>query len=352
MKRSAPILVLEDVRRAISPASARPTHVLTALGHFHGAGSVGAPLPPADRRQRRAHRGRFRDRRRPRRRARRRLGVRRLAARGARSGPRRRVLPSSGERQPGLRSPTTPSPWSGRPARPELLRCAAIAPSERSPAHAPPCLPACCAFERSARLRALHVDCRSTTERIRSVLPVPCGAARHRPLRGSATRRAGRAAGGRPASAAQAAPQQLDTVRVQGNYVNAVGTTDAASAGTVTSKLIESRPTLRPGRGARVRARRHRHAAQRRRQGQPVFPARLQPRPRHRLRDLRRRHAGQHADARPRPGLHRPQLADPRAGRSPSLPQGSVLRGRGRLLVGRVGAHRPLRRIAARRCVA
>ena len=49
-----------------------------------------------------------------------------------------------------------------------------------------------------------------------------------------------------PASTAQAVPQQLETVRVQGNYVNAVGTTDAASAGTVTSKLIESRPTLRP----------------------------------------------------------------------------------------------------------
>ena len=33
---------------------------------------------------------------------------------------------------------------------------------------------------------------------------------------------------------------------MKGNYVNAVGTTDAASAGTVTSKVIESRPTLRP----------------------------------------------------------------------------------------------------------
>ena len=60
---------------------------------------------------------------------------------------------------------------------------------------------------------------------------------------------------------------------------------------------------------------RDRHAAQRRRQGEPVLPARLQPRPRHRLRDLGRRHAGQHADARARPGLQRPELADPRAGR-------------------------------------
>ena len=39
---------------------------------------------------------------------------------------------------------------------------------------------------------------------------------------------------------------QLDTVTVQGNYNNAVGTSDAASQGSVTSKLIESRPTLRP----------------------------------------------------------------------------------------------------------
>ena len=35
-------------------------------------------------------------------------------------------------------------------------------------------------------------------------------------------------------------------MQIQGNYVNAIGSSDAASAGTVTSKLIESRPTLRP----------------------------------------------------------------------------------------------------------
>ena len=42
------------------------------------------------------------------------------------------------------------------------------------------------------------------------------------------------------------APVQLEAVTVQGNYNNAVGTSDAASQGSVTSKLIESRPTLRP----------------------------------------------------------------------------------------------------------
>ena len=45
---------------------------------------------------------------------------------------------------------------------------------------------------------------------------------------------------------AQGAPTPLAPVEITGNYQNAVGTTDAASAGTVTSKLIENRPTLRP----------------------------------------------------------------------------------------------------------
>ena len=35
-------------------------------------------------------------------------------------------------------------------------------------------------------------------------------------------------------------------MQINGNYINSVGSSDAASAGTVTSKLIESRPTLRP----------------------------------------------------------------------------------------------------------
>ena len=48
------------------------------------------------------------------------------------------------------------------------------------------------------------------------------------------------------APAASSPTSTLPAVSVQGNYLNAVGTTDAASAGTVTSKLIESRPTLRP----------------------------------------------------------------------------------------------------------
>jgi len=46
--------------------------------------------------------------------------------------------------------------------------------------------------------------------------------------------------------AATAQETQLPPVTVQGNYDNAIGTSDSASQGVVTSKLIESRPTLRP----------------------------------------------------------------------------------------------------------
>ena len=51
-------------------------------------------------------------------------------------------------------------------------------------------------------------------------------------------------------------------------------------------------------------------------ESQPVLPARLQPRSRHRSGHRDRRHAGQHADSRPRPGLHGPQLPHPRAASS------------------------------------
>ncbi len=57
---------------------------------------------------------------------------------------------------------------------------------------------------------------------------------------------------GQAAPAPPTAPSQViaaaDTQRVEikGNYLNAVGTSDAASQGVVTSALIESRPTLRP----------------------------------------------------------------------------------------------------------
>lgn len=42
------------------------------------------------------------------------------------------------------------------------------------------------------------------------------------------------------------AAHHLDPVTVEGHYDNAIGTSDAASQGTVTARLIENRPTLRP----------------------------------------------------------------------------------------------------------
>ena len=84
-------------------------------------------------------------------------------------------------------------------------------------------------------------------------------------------------------------------------------------------------------RSARDGAGRDHHAAQRRGEGEPVFPARLQPRSRQRLRDDRRRHAGQHADPRAQPGLLRHQLHDPGARRRRAVLEGAVLRRPGRL---------------------
>ncbi|MEQ1601176.1 MAG: TonB-dependent receptor [Methylophilaceae bacterium] len=40
---------------------------------------------------------------------------------------------------------------------------------------------------------------------------------------------------------------QLELITITGHYDNAVGTSDAASQGTVTASLIQNRPTLRPG---------------------------------------------------------------------------------------------------------
>jgi hypothetical protein len=58
-------------------------------------------------------------------------------------------------------------------------------------------------------------------------------------------------------------------------------------------------------------SRRRHHAAFRRRQSEPVFPPRLQPRPRHRFCHQRRRYAGKHAFARARPGLRRFEFYHP-----------------------------------------
>jgi outer membrane receptor protein involved in Fe transport len=52
---------------------------------------------------------------------------------------------------------------------------------------------------------------------------------------------------GAAAAIAQSGPiQTLQTVTVQGHYLNAVGSADTASQGSVTARLIENRPALRP----------------------------------------------------------------------------------------------------------
>jgi hypothetical protein len=48
------------------------------------------------------------------------------------------------------------------------------------------------------------------------------------------------------APVALAATQRLEPVEIQGHYLNAVGTSDAASEGTVGAGLVAARPTLRP----------------------------------------------------------------------------------------------------------
>jgi hypothetical protein len=54
------------------------------------------------------------------------------------------------------------------------------------------------------------------------------------------------AASATPPTATVAATTELAPVEVRGHYLNAIGDTDAASAGTVTQALIKNRPTLRP----------------------------------------------------------------------------------------------------------
>ncbi len=92
-------------------------------------------------------------------------------------------------------------------------------------------------------------------------------------------------------------------------------------------------------RGPRSRAGPRRHPAQRRGQGQPVLPARLQSRSRDRSRPHLRRYAGQHAHAWAWPGLRRYELHHPRGADGPVLSQGPLLRGRRRLLLRRRDPH-------------
>ncbi len=130
-----------------------------------------------------------------------------------------------------------------------------------------------------------------------------------------------------------------DVERPEGGLI---GVATASSEGLVTGARDRGAPDHARRRSARSRPRADHQPAQRRGQGEPVLPARLQPRSRHRLHDDRRRGAREHANPRPRPGLLGPQLPDSRTGQRCPVPQGPVLRRRRRFRDRRRGAH-PLR---------
>ena len=149
----------------------------------------------------------------------------------------------------------------------------------------------------------------------------------------------GAAAPAVPASAVAAT--QLDKVEVTGrHYDNAIGSSDAASQGTIRAELLKSRPALRPGEvlefvpGVIVTQ----HSGDGK--ANQYF-----------LRGFNLDHGTDFATFvnglpvnmpthAPRPGLLRPELPDPRTGGPHRVPQGPVLRARRRLRFRRLGRHR------------
>ena len=92
------------------------------------------------------------------------------------------------------------------------------------------------------------------------------------------------------AAEAPAAPE-IEEIVVFGRNLELLGTADAASEGAVGGADLLVRPMLRVAELLEAVPGLIAVAALGQRQGEPVFPARLQPRPRHGLHDLRRRHA-------------------------------------------------------------
>ena len=100
-------------------------------------------------------------------------------------------------------------------------------------------------------------------------------------------------------------------------------------------------------RNRRDHPRRHRLPAQRRGEGEPVLPARLQSRPRHRSPHHARRRAGQYAQPRARAGLYRSELPHPGVHPRGALQERAVLCRDRRLRVRRRFRYPPLRYPAA-----
>ena len=142
-----------------------------------------------------------------------------------------------------------------------------------------------------------------------------------------------------PPSAPVTRPDQLQEVVIFARGENLIGKADGGQRRRGRRRRpVRAAPAPR-GRTARSGARPDRRPALRQRQGEPVLPARLQPRPRHGLHDLHRRRADEPAHARPRPGLPRRERPDPGDRGARGLPQGALPRGRRRLRARRRGVH-------------
>ena len=142
--------------------------------------------------------------------------------------------------------------------------------------------------------------------------------------------------------------ERIGSIEVTGHYENAIGTSDAASQGTITRQLIEDRPLLRPAQVLEyvpgVIVTQHSGAGK----ANQYF-----------LRGFNLDHGTDFATwlagmpvnlptHAPWTGVHGPQLHDPRAGRAHRLLQGALLRRDRRLLV-RGWRVDPLRRPRCRR---
>ena len=213
-------------------------------------------------------------------------------------------------------------------------RCLACRSSRRMP-------PANSYHARS--MRTVHVCPRLRWRALVSVRPLRSSPSSSRPLlsprrrrpRPRQKRRLRRPNRLAPAPAMAADRRTCRPIQSLDPSANDVGKAQSGSQGVGLARAARGAADLSHGRRARGGAGAGRHPAQRRGQGQPVFPARVQSGPRHGSGHHRRRHARQHAHARPRAGLRRYQLPDPRDRAGPRLPQGSLLRLRRRLRLGR-----------------
>ena len=143
-----------------------------------------------------------------------------------------------------------------------------------------------------------------------------------------------------------------DQIDVTGRASDLVGIADSATEGVTGQVDLAKRPILRPGGAPGDGARGHRHAAQRRaarRTSTSCAASTSTTAPTSRSPSTACR--VNMPTPRPRPGLHRPQLPHPRAGRRRPVPEGPLLRRRRRLLRRRRRRHRLRRRRSTSRSI-